>query len=97
MGLPTEPVTISPAEIAKLQEKLSNLRHNVNNHLSLVLAAVELIRRKPDLAQRMADNIGTQPEKIVEELRAFSVEFEATLGITREKKAEADDFATDAG
>ncbi|MEW6161245.1 MAG: hypothetical protein AB1813_27765, partial [Verrucomicrobiota bacterium] len=68
MGLPNEPVTLSPQHIRDLNQKLSNLRHNVNNHLSLVLAAAELIRRKPDLSARMLDTLTEQPQKIMDEV-----------------------------
>ena len=53
MGLPTEPVTLSVEEINDINQKLSTMRHDVNNHLSLILAAVELVRHKPELLKRM--------------------------------------------
>jgi len=45
------------------------------------VAACELIRRKPELATRMIENIGQQPEKINDEVRQFSDAVEALLGI----------------
>jgi hypothetical protein len=83
MGLPQDPVTLLPAHIEELNGRLSTLRHNVNNHLSLIVAATELIRRNPQLAPRMLDTLSDQPEKIIEELRAFSDELEKLLQITR--------------
>ena len=53
MATPTEPVTLSAKQVQELDEKLTTLRHDVNNHLSLVMAAVELIRRRPEIADRM--------------------------------------------
>ena len=76
-------VTILPEQIAELNQKLSAMRHNVNNHLALIAAAAELIRRKPDLALRMVENIGLQPDRVSQEIRAFSEAFEAILTIKR--------------
>ncbi len=60
------------------------MRHNVNNHLALIVAASELIRRKPEMSQRLVDNIMQQPERIMAEIRSFSGDLEALMGITRE-------------
>ena len=84
MGLPTEPLTLSPQHVRELSQKLGGLRHNVNNHLSLMIAAAELVRRKPDLLPRMLDTLSGQPHKILAELKQFSDDFESTLGITRD-------------
>jgi hypothetical protein len=85
MGLPTEPVTLTVQQVEELNKRLSTMRHNVNNNLALLVAALELIRRKPDLALKMVDNMATQPDKMNDEIQRFSVEFEKFLGITREK------------
>ena len=74
-------IALSAEQIADLNKRLSVMRHNVNNHLSLVVAACELIRRKPELANRMIENIGQQPEKINDEVRQFSEAVETLLGI----------------
>lgn len=83
MALPDKPIALAPDQIAALNEKLSTMRHNVNNHLALVVAASELLKRKPELAERMIDNIMQQPDRVIAEMKAFSAEFEATLGIKR--------------
>ena len=84
MGMPQTPVTLTPEQVAELNEKLGTTRHDINNNLSLIVAAVELMRRKPELAPRMIESISQQPDKIIAELRNFSVEFEKSFGITRE-------------
>ena len=84
MGLPAEPVTFSVEQVSELNEKLSNMRHNVNNNLALMVAALELLRRKPDTAIKMADSISSQTNKLIDEIKNFSVEFEKAFGITRE-------------
>src|SRR5688572_8917737 len=84
MGLPAEPVTFSVHQIGELNEKLANMRHNVNNNLALMVAALELLRRKPESALKMADSISGQTNKLIEEIKSFSNEFEKAFGITRE-------------
>jgi hypothetical protein len=84
MGLPTGPVTFTAEQIGELNEKLSTMRHNVNNNLALMVAAMEILRRKPETALKMADNISGQTNKLIEEIRVFSAEFERAFGITRE-------------
>lgn len=84
MGLPTESVTLTVPQIGELNQKLSTMRHNVNNNLALLVAALELIRRKPDLAMKMVDSMAQQPDKMNEEIQRFSVEFEKAFRITRD-------------
>jgi hypothetical protein len=83
MPLPSQPVTVSVEQIADLNQKLSTLRHDVNNNLALVIAASELIRRKPESAERMWNGLVEKPHKISEAIAQFSRELEAALGITR--------------
>lgn len=83
MGLPSSPVTLTSAQIEDLNRKLATLRHDVNNHLALIVAAVELIKFNPDVLTRMIGTLGEQPAKISEEMSKFSAEFDKTFGITR--------------
>ena len=83
MPLPTEPVTLNAQQVAELNQKLSDMRHDINNYLSLIVAAIELIRHKPDSAQRMVTTMAEQPSRIGESLKKFSAEFEKSFGITR--------------
>lgn len=83
MLLPSQPVTLTVEQIAALNEKLSSARHDINNHLSLIVAAVELIRHKPSTADRMMATLADQPSRISERLSKFSAELERNLGITR--------------
>ena len=57
MGLPQNAITLTPEQIAALNEKLSVTRHDINNHLSLIVAAVELLRRKPEMAPKLLDSL----------------------------------------
>jgi len=83
MTLPTQPVTLTVEQIIELNRRLSNMRHDINNHLALVLAASELIRAKPHMAERMTATLVEQPPKIAAALQGFSTEFEQSLGIQR--------------
>jgi hypothetical protein len=84
MGVPSEPLTLPPEAIEALNRKLSDARHNVNNHLTLITTALELIRRKPDSTPRMLESMADQPRKIRDELTRFSDDFEQALKINRE-------------
>ena len=84
MGLPRQTVPLSPEEVADLSRKLADLRHNVNNHLALMVAALELIRRKPEMVERMVNNLTEQPQKILDEIKKFSEELERALQITHD-------------
>ncbi len=83
MGLPTEPVTLTVAQLDELNRKLATMRHDINNNLSLIVAAMELIRHKPQMTERMLSTLSDQPAKIGDAVSKFSSEFERTLGITR--------------
>lgn len=84
MELPTGPVTLTADEIAELNRKLSVMRHDVNNQLSLIIAAAELIRFKPEMREKMANTLSEQAPKIMTQISTFSTEFEKALGIKRE-------------
>ncbi len=83
MTLPSQPVTLTVEQLADLNRKLSDMRHDINNHLSLIIAAAELVRFKPQTAERMIATLVEQPPKIADALSRFSREFEQALGITR--------------
>jgi hypothetical protein len=83
MTLTDQPPVLTSQQIEELNKQLSNMRHDINNHLSLMMAAVELVRRKPEAAERMANTLTEQPAKIGESMKKFSVEFEKAFGIKR--------------
>ena len=83
MQLPQHPVTLTPEQIQELNARLSTLRHNVNNNLSLIVAATELLRRKPEMAARFLGSLQDPPQRITEEVKRFSDELEKVLGIVR--------------
>jgi aspartokinase len=83
MELPSAPVTLTPEQVADLEQKLRVMRHDINNHLSLVVASLELIRSKPQMAERMLSTLAEQPAKITAAMTKFSREFDRFVGIKR--------------
>jgi hypothetical protein len=83
MTLPTEPVTLTVEQIGDLNRNLSTLRHDVNNQITLIMAAVELIRRRPESSERLLNMLVEQPKKISEAIAQFSRELESALKVTR--------------
>jgi len=84
MGLPNEPVTLTPEQVEALNQHLSKMRHDINNHLSLIVFAVEVLRSKPEMIERMLTTLGDQPAKISSDMVKFSSAFEETFGIVRQ-------------
>lgn len=83
MTLPSQPVTLAVSQIDQLNQQLSTLRHDINNQLSLMLAAAEVIRRKPEAAERMSATFEELPRKITEAMLKFSAQFERNFGIKK--------------
>jgi hypothetical protein len=83
MTLPDKSVTFTAEQISELNRELSHMRHDINNHLSLMIAAVELIRHKPQSAERMLDTLSERPQQISESMKKFSAQFEKSFGILR--------------
>ena len=84
VGETNVPPAVTPEQIRELNQKLSYMRHEINNQLALVVAALELIRYRPELREKMLDTISQQTPKITGEIAKFSAEFELTFGIRRE-------------
>jgi hypothetical protein len=83
MPVTVQSVQLNAGQIQELNQKLSTMRHDINNALSLMLAATELIRHKPQMAARMLETLCEQPSKITDSLAKFSNEFESAFGIKR--------------
>lgn len=86
MVLPGDPAALSPERIEELNQKLSKMRHDINNSLCVLVTAMELIRCKPESAARMLASISEQPDKIDQTVKSFCREFEQAFGIVREAK-----------
>jgi hypothetical protein len=83
MGLPKNPVTLTPTQIEEMSKHLSTMRHDMNGDLALIVAAAELVKLNPELLPRMLKTLTEQPPKVRERADKFSAEFEKMLGITR--------------
>jgi len=83
MNQPTHPVTLSVEQISELSQKLANLRHDLNNSLSLIAATVELVRRRPSVPDQMWNTLADQPRKIGETFLQFSRDLDAALQVKR--------------
>jgi len=83
MAVPNSPATLSAAQLAELTQKLGHMRHEINNQLAMVVAALEMIRFRPEMRDKMLTTISQQPPMIMAEVAKFSAEFEQTFGITR--------------
>jgi len=83
MPSPTAPATLTADQVDDLNRQLSTMRHDVNNYLSLIMAATELIRRKPETLERISHTLVEQPAKISDAIIKFSASFESTFGIKK--------------
>jgi signal transduction histidine kinase len=83
MGVPNTPTTLSAAQLGELNDKLAHMRHEINNQLAMVVAALELMRYRPEMRDKMLTTISQQPPVIMAEVAKFSAEFERAFGITR--------------
>ena len=81
MSTTAETVTLTRQQVEELTKQLATMRHDVNNNLSLVVAAAELIKFNPASAERMANTLAEQPPKIGEHLAKFNAAFERALGL----------------
>jgi hypothetical protein len=84
MGVPNTPPTLTAAQLTELNQKLSHMRHEINNQLALVVTAMELMRLRPEMSEKMLVTISQQPSNILAEVAKFSAEFEQAFGITRD-------------
>jgi hypothetical protein len=76
-------VSLTPDQVLELNRQLATMRHDINNYLSLIMAASEVIRRKPESAERMSATLNDQPRKVIEAMQKFTTEFEKSLGVVR--------------
>jgi signal transduction histidine kinase len=84
MAVPNSPAALSAAQLTELNEKLAHMRHEINNQLAMVVAALELMRFRPEMREKMLATISQQPPTIMAEVAKFSAEFEQAFGITRD-------------
>ncbi|MBI1842412.1 MAG: hypothetical protein HYR88_16365 [Verrucomicrobia bacterium] len=76
-------MTLEPQQISTLLTEFASTRHDINNALSLISAAAELIRMNPDTLPRMLPTMNDQPAKIGVSMQKFMSILEANLGAAR--------------
>ncbi len=72
-------MNLTADQVKALTSGLSHMRHQINNHLSLIMASAELLKMKPDMAEKLTKSIVDQPGKITQEIAHFSHTVEKTL------------------
>lgn len=78
------PVTLTEEQILDLHQKLRDMRHDVNGRLANIVAAVELMRLRPDQSpEERLKMLIEQPHKASECIAEFSAVFENALGLSR--------------
>jgi len=82
--VPNAPVTVTPEQLVELNKKLSHMRHEINNQLALVVPALDLIRFRTEMRDKMLDTVAQQSPQITAEIVKFSAEFEQMFGIIRD-------------
>ena len=76
-------VLLTAEQARDLHKLLSDCRHNVNNHVSLIMSAMELVQLKPDATPKMLKTATDQSKKVSEEVIRFSTEFERIMQAAR--------------
>jgi hypothetical protein len=79
MPIPEGSANLTADQVKALTSGFSHMRHQINNHLSLIMASAELIKMKPDMAEKLTKSIVDQPSKITHEIGHFSQTLEKAL------------------
>ena len=75
------PVTLNREQVKGLYECLSTVRHDINGQGAVVVAVLELMRLKPQDAERLVAKLVQMPDEIQRKLEQFSAVFTSTLAI----------------
>jgi len=81
--LPENPITLSVQQIDELNRSLSRVRHDIANHLTIVITAAELASQSPEKSKEHLSLLLGQPPRITDAVKNFTAVFEQALGITR--------------
>jgi len=84
MSLPGKPVTLSARKISEIEKKLAQLRHEVNNNLTLIVAAAEIVRRRPDPGDQVWESLLQKPLAVADQVAEFTRHLEKTLHLRRD-------------
>jgi hypothetical protein len=81
MALPSQPVTLTVAQIEELSQHFSFFRHDVNNSVGMIGAAAELVRYSPQAARRWSVTVIEQPPRIAGKTREFTSHVRRFVGL----------------
>jgi hypothetical protein len=82
-GVPSQPVTLAPEEIALFHRRLTNLQNDIHQHLVPLLELSRIARATPEHLQARAPQLAQHAPQISTDIQAFSGEFDKTFGIVR--------------
>ena len=82
-GLPTQPVTFTPPELALFHRRLQNLQRDLHAHLQPLLELSRLARQNPQLLVPRAGEFSEASPKISGEMNTFAIEFDRAFNIAR--------------
>jgi hypothetical protein len=92
MDVPRRSYSLTPAQIEELNRQLQDMRHEVNNHLALIVATGELLQHRCEAPQSLVATLLQQPPLIIEKLEGFSRLFEQTFGLPSHAQREEENF-----
>jgi hypothetical protein len=76
---PNSSITLTSDQVAELRRNLKEMRHNVNNLLSLIVTSIEVAQLKNGMTPRLLSIISEQTPKIADEVWKYSSTFETAL------------------
>jgi hypothetical protein len=82
-GLPTAAVTLSPDEVALFHRRLTNLQHDIYEHLGPLLELSRVARTAPEELAARAPELAPRGPKIADALMKFGNDFDKTFGLNR--------------
>jgi deoxyribose-phosphate aldolase len=74
---------LTAEQLMDLDVRLSIMRHDIRGHLGVIVAAVEMMRLRPDYMQTAFTVLNERSPKIIGEMDKFSEAFEHKLGLRR--------------
>lgn len=82
-GLPTQPVTLMPDDLALFHRRLLNFQRDMQEHLVPLLELSRLARQDPKQLVPRAGEFSEASPKISGEMNTFATEFDRAFGIAR--------------
>jgi len=86
-GTPTQPVTLTPDELALFHRRLTGFQRDMQGHLVPLVELSRLARQNPQLLVPRAGEFSEASPKISGEMSAFALEFDRAFRIPRAAQA----------